>query len=188
MFLLGCGGAAAAWQRDQLHRTVAGTDDSNELPPVNKPGANGAQGKTPRGLCRAPGIPPGMEDAAGSAPLPHTGLTPGLCPMRCPEAPFPALPRIAEPRAQGVGDTDPGSRSCCSRGLAAVPSAGSAGSRLALAQQTQPVNFHWGCSQLMSSERDPGWSRGIPQESRDGKGQGPCRRERPHPRTKPVLQ
>lgn len=61
-----------------------------------------------------------------------------------------------------------------------------AGAGLALAQQTQPVNFHWGSSELMSSVRDPSRSRscqrlrGIPQESWDGRGQGPFLRERPH--------
>lgn len=54
---------------------------------------------------------------------------------------------------------------------------------LALAQRTQPVNFHWGSSELMSSMRDPDQSRscqrlrGIPQESWERRRQG---HERPH--------
>lgn len=61
-----------------------------------------------------------------------------------------------------------------------------AGAGLARAQQPQPVNFHWGSSELMSSVRDTGqsrscqWLRGIPQESWEGKG--PFLRERPHAR------
>lgn len=72
---------------------------------------------------------------------------------------------------------------------AAVPAPGgadkeaaaAAGARLALAQRTQPVNFHWGSSELMSSMRDPGQRRscqrlgGIPQESWEGMGTLPVR-------------
>lgn len=59
--------------------------------------------------------------------------------------------------------------------------AAAAGARLALAQRTQPVNFHWGSSELMSSMRDPGQRRscqrlgGIPQESWEGMGTLPVR-------------